>query len=387
MLPNADGFYSCSIDKYDEYDEYDGNLDTFTDIDSFNIFLCPNGNVSVESCKLLVEKYMPAKNIKPIEPCCLTVLHNSSRYLFNWKSNYEDYYLVNGLMYELQYYRRGHKENVKTANTDEMNVLVDRHEFVPETEYAVKVRSSPSQAFYRGQWSEWSSEVQWKTDPVLNDPPTNPFGVLLDTKVIVPVCMLAPFLILLCYAPFTKLKKSAFIPTPAPYFSSLYTDYQGDFKSWVLTPSNEADLLRTEQTLQIDTLTKSANILEEDLAALLHRGAGEEGPRCSVFDAASYASPLGVPYAMTPGPPQSPPTSPVKSLSLSSESESTVGDSGCWFCSDISLEKDAPWYSNEYCTLSDSVFQKAGPVVTEHQGLESSFCEVRSDRDYQNGSQ
>lgn len=39
---------------------------------------------------------------------------------------------------------------------------MDDENFEPDTEYAARVRSSPRQAHYMGQWSDWSSEVQWK---------------------------------------------------------------------------------------------------------------------------------------------------------------------------------------------------------------------------------
>lgn len=44
---------------------------------------------------------------------------------------------------------------------------VDDQMFVPGTEYAARVRSSPNLVFYKGQWSDWSSEVHWKIESAM----------------------------------------------------------------------------------------------------------------------------------------------------------------------------------------------------------------------------
>lgn len=36
---------------------------------------------------------------------------------------------------------------------------------IPGAEYSAQVRSSPNQVSYQGQWSDWSSEIHWKTEP------------------------------------------------------------------------------------------------------------------------------------------------------------------------------------------------------------------------------
>lgn len=57
---------------------------------------------------------------------------------------------------------------VSHINTDNTDYSVDDSFFVPDSEYSARVRSSPNQAFYKGEWSDWSSEVQWKTEPAIN---------------------------------------------------------------------------------------------------------------------------------------------------------------------------------------------------------------------------
>lgn len=44
---------------------------------------------------------------------------------------------------------------------------LDDENLVPDTEYTARVRSSPNGGSYQGQWSDWSPEVHWKTDPVV----------------------------------------------------------------------------------------------------------------------------------------------------------------------------------------------------------------------------
>lgn len=36
---------------------------------------------------------------------------------------------------------------------------------IPGAEYGARVRAGPNQAHYQGQWSDWSSEIHWKTEP------------------------------------------------------------------------------------------------------------------------------------------------------------------------------------------------------------------------------
>lgn len=208
----------------------------------------------------------------------------------------------------------------------------------------------------------------------------------MNYRLLISLCVVAPLVLLLSCVTLKKWRQSAFIPTPEPYFQSLYSECKGDFKSWVVTP-NTADMMKAEETLQIDTMTKCEDPPEEDCTSQPQHQPMEEGVCGSMSDTASDASLLGVPYAMGSGSPLSASGSPLKSLSMVSRPESGVlarGDSGCWLCSDTSLERDTPWYSNEYCTLS--AFQKSGSVLAERHGAGSSFSRATSIGDYQNGS-
>ncbi|KAJ0060154.1 hypothetical protein NL108_004002, partial [Boleophthalmus pectinirostris] len=95
---------------------------------------------------------------------------------------------------------------------------------LPDTEYAAKVRSEPNQAHYKGQWSDWSTEIYWKTAEE-----NNPLAIYLE-RVLILVCMLVPFFLILCFIPVKMWRVKTFIPTPESYFHTLYTDCNGDFK-------------------------------------------------------------------------------------------------------------------------------------------------------------
>ncbi|MEQ2271308.1 hypothetical protein XENORESO_002411 [Xenotaenia resolanae] len=322
LLTNTTAVFFCSIDRSlmpdDDYTE------TFTDLDEYEISLCQSQDNKAETCELLEEEYMPALHIKPNTPCCLTVSHNSSRHHFTWKSTYEKHssetYLAENLMYQLQIYQTGCKHRLRTniINRNSRTHSVEDENFEPDTEYAAKVRSSPNMGHYKGQWSDW-----WE--------------------------------------------HSTFIPTPAPYFHTLYKDCQGDFKSWVVTQENPADVLKAEEALHIDTLIECVEVQDYEYPAtfpqqLMENRAYSNIPS-SVFDAdlLSMQHPDGSTMVQLLDQRRS-----VRSLPGCCKSCSPVQDSGCWLCSDTSLEKEPSWYCNEYCTLS--CLQQDGCVAPGHHG-------------------
>ncbi|XP_040923223.1 interleukin-21 receptor [Toxotes jaculatrix] len=366
--------YFCSVKTSDPTLDDEDYFDPYTDIDTFEISLCHNQRDGSEICDILDDKYTPSTNIKPNAPCCLSVSHNSSQHHFTWKSTYEKFEpytnLVINLQYQLHYFKRGDKHNggdrvsSHHINTDRTNFSVDDNIFLPDTEYAARVRSSPNQAFYEGQWSDWSSEVHWKTESAATHLSTNTFNPELAKKVFIPLCVMVPLVLLLCYAPVKKWRQSAFIPTPEPYFHTLYSDCQGDFKSWVITHENTSDTLKTEESLQIDVLIKCADVPKEDSQPQLHHHLVEGSAYSNIIDPDSPL--LGIPYAVStmvslPASESCQPGSPAE------------GDSGCWLCSDTSLDKDSPWYCNEYCTLS--AFQQTRTATADHhETLSTKSC-------------
>ncbi|KAI9536804.1 hypothetical protein NQZ68_031112 [Dissostichus eleginoides] len=156
--------------------------------------------------------------IKPNAPCCLTVRHNASQHHFTWNSTYECApftNLVDSLKFQLQFYRKGDAQKMRfkdeeitllvvaTLPVTNLDCSVDDQHFDTDTEYAARVRTSPDQQHYKGEWSDWSPEVYWKTEAAVNDPPPYTFILGLG-KVLIPLFVLVPFTLIFVWAPVKK---------------------------------------------------------------------------------------------------------------------------------------------------------------------------------------
>lgn len=139
-------------------------------------------------------------------------------------------------------------------------------------------------------------------------------------------------------------------------------------------------MLKTEETLQIVTLTKHADVQEEECLPQFYHQITAGSTYSNITDPGCDTSLLGIPYAVSTMAPLMASGSSLKSLTLGSQPGSPAeGDSGCWLCSHTSLEKDPPWYCNEYCTLS--AFQQISPVTAEHhEGPSTKSCPTEDDQ-------
>uniref|UniRef100_A0A665UWD8 Fibronectin type-III domain-containing protein n=1 Tax=Echeneis naucrates TaxID=173247 RepID=A0A665UWD8_ECHNA len=292
------------------------------------VYLCLNFPSMSDFCLHCV-----FSSVKPNTPCCLTVSHNSSQHNFTWKSTYEEYAeftnLVDNFKFQLHFFKRGDKHNSdkevmsRDIYIDQTNYSVDDPIFAPDTEYIARVRSSPNLAFYKGQWSDWSPEVHWKTESAMSGESPTLYTANLNLFELIA-------LLLLISSPVFD-----FIPTPAPYFHTLYSECQGDFRSWVITHENTADMQKEESSLQIETLTKYADVLEEDHQPRFNQQLVLCSPYSNMIDRVHDTSLPGVPYA-------------VSTMASHSAPENS----------------DSPWYCNEYCTLS--TFQQTSPVTADN---------------------
>ncbi|XP_038157014.1 interleukin-21 receptor [Cyprinodon tularosa] len=359
QLTNTTAGFFCSVSKADKSNP----LDIFSDMHVYNISFCQRQDHGPEVCQLLEEDYQPMDHIKPNAPCCLTVSHNSSRHIFTWKSTYEKYssdtVLPEDLTYQLLLYRTGDKHGNWSHEISTQSIThcsVEDQNFEPDTEYAAIVRSGPDMDYFEGQWSEWSSKVLWRT---VKAAPLNGFTFNLPLMFII---ISAVVLILMVgYGSARKWRRGTFIPTPAPYFQSLYKDCQGDFKSWVVTQENTADILKAEEALQIDTLIEYVEGQEYPatfpLQLVENRAYGniQSSPVDSDLLSMQYSDGSTIAQRRS-----------IRSLPGCCQSCSPLQDSGCWLCSDTSLEKEPSWYCNEYCTLG--FLQEAGCVTAGHHG-------------------
>ncbi|XP_053197711.1 interleukin-21 receptor isoform X2 [Scomber japonicus] len=359
MLTNTNEDDFCAVNTADGRAEHMLCPHIFVDMDSITISLCHNQSDGSKSCIVLHEMYEPVDNITPNAPCCLAVSQNASEHHFTWKSTYEEFSsssnMNKNLIYQLNYYKRRDKQKAfHDIHTESVWFSTDDNNFMPNTEYAARVRSSPNGNYYRGEWSSWSSEVHWTTDSVSSNITPLPFVHGLGMKMIIPLFVIVPLIVLLCYAPIKKWRQGNFIPTPAPYFQTLYSDCHGDFKSWVVTHENTTDTLNAEQTLPIDTLTKYAYVQEEDSPSDFQQNVMKGSTYENIINSDCDSSLLGIPYAVSTMAPMSASGSPLTSCTLSLQSGSPAeGDSGCWLCS-------------EYCTLS--AFQHSCSVPVEYSG-------------------
>ena len=57
---------------------------------------------------------------------------------------------------------------IHVINIGSTKFSMDDKSLEADTEYAARVRSSPNQVLYQGQWSDWSPEVHWRTESVKN---------------------------------------------------------------------------------------------------------------------------------------------------------------------------------------------------------------------------
>lgn len=134
-------------------------------------------------------------------------------------------------------------------------------------------------------------------------------------------------------------------------------------QSWVVTKECTVGTLKAEETLKIDTLVQCVDA-PGDRSSPVFQQQWMEGGGYRNVPAADCEADLST--LCTGSSWLSAQWSSGTSLPAWSESGSPAGDSGCWLCSNTSLEKEPPWYCNEYCTLS--CIQGSGCIPAEHHG-------------------
>nr|XP_057918632.1 interleukin-21 receptor [Doryrhamphus excisus] len=324
LANTSGGLYFCSV--MTNPTAKDSTSQCFVDFDVFQISLCKKESNDAEYCQSLDNNYRPAAHIIPNAPRCLTASHNSSQRHFTWKTTYEECLFTSfqeSLNYQLRFYDRQHKHDVifRDINTDSVFYSVDDSEFTEDTEYAAKVRSRPSAGPFFGDWSDWSTEVHWRT--------SGPGLLSKSGKAVLTTLGVMATLLLLCCAPFkNRWRQGVFIPTPALYFQSLYNEYQGDFQSWV----------------DGQTKMRSTHVHSEE-RALQDRHAAREGNIYENTDIVCDYAEVGIPVKTTSNPSLLP----------------TEDKPGCRSGSVPPMQGGPSLYGHEYCTLS--AFQQHQPTT------------------------
>ncbi|XP_077407420.1 interleukin-21 receptor [Vanacampus margaritifer] len=280
LSPPSRGRRSCSVTSEESCD--------FLDFDVYEISLCETP--SAQKCQTLESDYMPKEYIKPNAPCCLAVSHNTSQHRFTWENTYEKCKgtsLSENLEYQLRFYDQRDKDIVKFHYTDSTDYSVDDRDLEMNAEYGTEVRSKPSVTHFRGQWSDWSQEVRWRT-ALANDSTVDGFFSKHSKTLFLASGVTATLVLILCSALLKRWRRGAFVPTPAPYFQSLYGECHGDFKSWVDTQGNMTITLKPEETLKVDSHEEETpkqdremayeNVMSHSARLQLDEGKTAQGP-------------------------------------------------------------------------------------------------------------
>uniref|UniRef100_A0A8C7Y032 Uncharacterized protein n=1 Tax=Oryzias sinensis TaxID=183150 RepID=A0A8C7Y032_9TELE len=314
-LTNTTGALSCSFKRSTEAPEQSDLPNIFDDIHIYKISLCHGKDGKSDICELLDNGYRPVTNITPNAPCCLTVRHNSSQYHFSWKNTYERCSYSEIIASSCSQGSSCTHKNciIHKIVPESTSYSLDEEKCVPDSEYAARVRSCPNGVFFKGEWSDCNSYCV----PLVDF--TSKVAISLHT-VIISLCVVIPVLILLCFA-FNVIS---------------FWSTDGGRTSWVMTPDETADVLKAEETLHIDNLEKCA---DQPLT--------EGSPYRNI---PNLKSPTDLQKNQN-----SEETSSSRLVHLSMTG-SPAEDSGCWLCSDNSLEELPLRYCNEYCTLNLSYF-------------------------------
>ncbi|XP_023647456.1 interleukin-21 receptor isoform X2 [Paramormyrops kingsleyae] len=329
--------FNCSLAKI--LDNYQCTLQSperFIDTEHFVIKLWDNLRTA-----MLENRYKPAKHIKPVAPCNLSVHWFPGGYNFTWQNSYEKIqprvFLIRYLKYRLWYYRSGDSDDVTKIELFEKLVQVEDLRLEPDTEYIAKVSSSPISNHYCGQWSDWSPAVRWRTYKRQGN------GALLLVGLAACAAIAIMLFLFFRLKPRLNLKKYFSVPTPEPFFQSLYNKYKGDFKSWVMSQGNLGRPLNIEEPLKLDTLVVAPPIDHKEsyiLPPLQHTQTYTTyvNPLVNTYGIDPQDSLFSVPFLM-----------PELSVIVGSVLKHTGPDVGDSRFGDLQCSTG---YSNNYCTLT-----------------------------------
>ncbi|XP_078274593.1 interleukin-2 receptor subunit beta-like [Rhinoraja longicauda] len=191
---------------------------------------------SSQAKNFTVNDFRPSRHIQLKAPCHLSVTKNSTAQNVNisWQVD-ALHYLNQKLQYELEYWSKQTKEDVKMKSrvNDIRHLLIEKADLEPDSNYRGRVRVKPIQShLIQGQWSKWSAEITWRTEP---DPNSASIKSNLLCVVVAPL-LLAVIIFISLYLKLPSRVVSKVwihIPNPASYFQPLYNQHNGNFKEWI----------------------------------------------------------------------------------------------------------------------------------------------------------
>nr|XP_033770819.1 interleukin-4 receptor subunit alpha [Geotrypetes seraphini] len=127
--------------------------------DDYNIEILYNKKV------VLNDTVTPLSIVKPIPPQNLTVTKNENgNFILRWDKSYNKFSILYDMLdFEATYYN---KQNPEKSHTARLSSLETSYKILTKEldpgDYVAKVRSHPTKT--GGQWSEWSSVVEWRKE-------------------------------------------------------------------------------------------------------------------------------------------------------------------------------------------------------------------------------
>lgn len=179
---------------------------------------------------------------------------------------------------------------LQVFNVHNNSFLMDASELDPETDYLVQVRSKACD--YDGEWSEWSSVMQLKNNA------KEASNMFLLLKFALLMCLVVGALMFL-YIPVKRIMIETYfhVPSPAPFFQPLFTDYKGSLTNWLASEGTLMSIHKIEEPQTADTLIIEDNTIQEDqhLCATRNTQLQEQSPYVchSVMDWLSPVTTIG----------------------------------------------------------------------------------------------
>ncbi|XP_077173229.1 interleukin-21 receptor isoform X2 [Paroedura picta] len=187
------------------------------------------------------------ENIKLRAPFNVTAAACPGGYNISWESGYvANDYLHGELQYQLRYRQKVHTWSpteggmagvLKPVLQDTPTLWLLAQELEGNVEYELQVRARPrDHSAYQGTWSDWSPTSSLRTSP------RGTAGAAWVVTPLLAFSLMVTLVTFLCKHHRRWKKLDPFIPSPAPFFQSLYLAHNGDFKKWVGTSCSGATL-------------------------------------------------------------------------------------------------------------------------------------------------
>ncbi|XP_048349182.1 interleukin-21 receptor [Sphaerodactylus townsendi] len=184
------------------------------------------------------------ENVKPRPPFNVSAVACPGGFNVSWEGGYSAYDNLHGeLQYQLRYRQKGHPwrleggtaGGLKSVLQDTPSLWLLPQELAGGAEYELQVRSGLRDGSpYRGTWSDWSPSGCLKT------PHRGTTGAAWLLFLLLLITLLAFLGRHQSCRPWKKLEQ--LIPSPAPFFQTLYLVHNGDFQKWVGTSYSGAPL-------------------------------------------------------------------------------------------------------------------------------------------------